>query len=243
MAGPIAFIADIHGNIWALDAVLADVRRRGIGMVFNLGDSVYGPLEPALTADRLIRSNIPSLRGNQDRVLLEPLPSRPHPTLAFTMSGLLPRHTEWLQNQPCNIEYRHVFMCHGTPSSDEIYLTEAVNSTGVWMRCTQEIERLTESVVQSLVCCGHSHVPRVIGLPGGKVIINPGSVGLPAYSDGVPFPHRMETGSPHARYAIEDGGRIDLIAVAYDHDAAAARARENGREDWAVALETGYAAR
>jgi predicted phosphodiesterase len=40
---PVAVLSDIHGNRWALEAVLDDIRRRGIRDMFNLGDSLYGP--------------------------------------------------------------------------------------------------------------------------------------------------------------------------------------------------------
>jgi putative phosphoesterase len=240
IGGATAFIADIHGNIWALDAVLADIRRRGIQTIFNLGDSVYGPLEPAMTAARLMEANIPSLRGNQDRILLDPPRRQGHPTLLYTMSCLNWAQLDWLRDQPRTIESAGFFLCHGTPAADDLYLTESVNATGVWLRRPFELEQLTEMVAQPVVLCGHSHIPRVVELPSGKLIVNPGSVGLPAYPDDLPFPHRMETGSPHARYAVIEDGRVDLIAVAYDYQPAVAKARENGREDWAVALATGF---
>ncbi len=241
MADSIAFIADIHGNVWALDAVLADIRRRGIHATFNLGDSLYGPLAPRETAERLMSAGIPSLRGNQDRILLEEPGSHPHPTLQFVLQSLDGAHFGWLRNQPCTIEYGDHFLCHGTPSADDVYLTEAVNAAGVWLRRSDEIEQMTANVTQRVILCGHSHLPRVIELNNGKLVVNPGSVGLPAYSDDLPFPHRMESGSPHARYAIVEGSRVELIAVPYDPATAVATARKHGREDWAIALETGFA--
>ncbi len=228
MPGAFAAIADIHGNVWALEAVLSDIDRCGIATVFNLGDSLYGPLAPAATAHLLMARKIPSLRGNQDRVLLDTLPAA---------------HLDWLGEQPCTIEYGDVLMCHGTPESDEVYLTEAVTAHGVELRRLSEIEELLRGVQHRMILCGHSHIPRVIALRDGRTIVNPGSVGLPAYADELPHPHRMETGSPHARYAVIDGDRIELIEVSYDHKAAASKARESGREDWASAIETGFAAR
>jgi putative phosphoesterase len=241
MPGPVAFIADIHGNVWALDAVLADIRRRGIETVFNLGDSLYGPLQPKATADRLQTAGIPSLCGNQDRVLLDPPRREAHPTLLYTLSGLDSADFDWLRHQPRTIEHNVFFLCHGTPSADDVYLTEAVHESSIGLRRPAEIQDLVASVSQRVVLCGHSHIPRVLELPGGKLIVNPGSVGLPAYSDELPFPHRMETGSPHARYAVIEGASVDLIAVPYQWQRAVVSARENGREDWAVALETGFA--
>ena len=77
----------------------------------------------------------------------------------------------------------------------------------------------------------------------GSTIVNPGSVGLPAYSTDFPKPHVMESGSPHARYALltrsANMWQVELIAVLYDHMHAAAQARKNQRPDWEVALRLG----
>lgn len=56
----LAILADVHANRWALDAVLDDIDRRGVDRLVNLGDSLYGPLDPAGTADRLIARGVPS---------------------------------------------------------------------------------------------------------------------------------------------------------------------------------------
>ncbi len=58
------------------------------------------------------------------------------------------------------------------------------------------------AIVQPVILCGHSHVPRTVALPHGKLIVNPGSVGLPAYTMETPAHYMMESGSPHARYAL-----------------------------------------
>src|SRR5215467_12582230 len=66
-----AAIADVHGNCPALETVLADIAALGINEVVNLGDHVSGPLEAARTADLLIERGFPSVRGDQDRILVE----------------------------------------------------------------------------------------------------------------------------------------------------------------------------
>lgn len=84
---------------------------------------------------------------------------------------------------------------------------------------------------------------RLVTLENGTMIVNPGSVGLPAYDDTLPCPHRVESGSPHARYAIlsdeDDGWAADLLCVDYDWEQAARDADANGRPDWSRALRTG----
>jgi hypothetical protein len=93
--------------------------------------------------------------------------------------------------------------------------------------------------------CGHSHLPRVQAISRGRLVVNPGSVGLQAYETDYPCVHVIENGSPHLRYAIceQAGDRWNVWqrAVAYEHDKAAATARRNGRDDWARWLETGRA--
>jgi hypothetical protein len=82
-----------------------------------------------------------------------------------------------------------------------------------------------------------------VQLDDGRLIVNPGSVGLQAYSSSHPTSHVAETGSPHARYAIVEkrasGWLAELIAVPYDWHRAARDAEANGRMDWGQALRTG----
>jgi predicted phosphodiesterase len=60
----LAAISDIHGNLAALDAVLAHIARRGVGKIVNLGDILSGPLQPSETADRLMALALPTISGN-----------------------------------------------------------------------------------------------------------------------------------------------------------------------------------
>ena len=84
-----------------------------------------------------------------------------------------------------------------------------------------------------------------VRLPNGPLVLNPGSVGLPAYRDPEGIAHVSEVGSPHARYALiaEDDGNvtIELVSLDYDHASAAKRALANGSPPWAHWLETGFA--
>lgn len=242
----VALIADIHGNRWALDAVLADIGRRGVGAIFDLGDSLYGPLDPKGTAERLLESGIPSLRGNCDRMLLDPVPATA--TYAYTVAAVRPEHIAWLRALPPTRRVDgDVLLCHGTPGSDATYLLERPTKHGGLLRPAAEIAAELEGLAAPVVACGHSHVPRAAWLEAGRLVVNPGSVGLPAYDDDVPSRHVMEAGSPHARYAVltrQGAGRaVEHVAVPYDWAAASSAAREHGREDWAQALLTGRARR
>jgi hypothetical protein len=86
-----AFIADIHGNSWALRSVLDDIKARGITKIFDLGDSLYGPLDPQGAFRLLTENNVPSIHGNQDRIIFNPSPAdKNNPTLNFVNRELNP---------------------------------------------------------------------------------------------------------------------------------------------------------
>jgi hypothetical protein len=88
-------------------------------------------------------------------------------------------------------------------------------------------------------------VPRAVRSTCGTLIVNPGSVGVQAFRGSAPFEHRIENGSPDARYAIVERAAGDwtasLICVPYDYRSMARLAAQRGRPDWEVALRSGYA--
>ena len=239
-----AIISDIHSNIHALDAVLDDIRDRSIKKIINLGDSFYGPLFPDLTANRLMELDIINIMGNQDRVLLQATNHIVSPTHKYVIETLSTDYLTWIASFHSTLAVSEdIYVCHGSPTSDEIYLLEKVTEKGVEVRDSQDIMTQTVSVDQSLIICGHSHIPRTIYLPNGKTIVNAGSVGLQAYSDDLPFVHKMETYSPYAKYVIitcrKNGWIVEHISIPYDWNKASRQALKNNRNDWARGIETG----
>lgn len=241
----IAVLSDIHGNLHALEAVLADVKAQAPDVTVNLGDILSGPLRPAETADLLMTLDLPTVAGNHERQLLTLPAERMNKSDAFTWARLSERHRAWLRGLPAErVLDGDVLLCHGAPGGDDLcYLLEDLGPDHFRpARPAQVAERLA-GVDQDLVLCGHTHLPRMVRLPTGPLVVNPGSVGLPAYDDDRPWPHVVETGSPHARYAVLDRGpagwSVTFRAVAYDWDRAAAEARAAGRDEWAEALATG----
>lgn len=240
----IAVLSDIHGNIAALEAVLADAASREVGQIVNLGDICSGALFPRETAERLMALNLPTIRGNHERQVLEQAVERMGLSDRHAFEHLLPQHKAWLASLPETLRLSDdVLLVHGTPSRDLTYFLETVTETGLRAATNAEIEARVGDTDASLILCGHTHVQRVVMLDDGRLIVNPGSVGLPAYDDDMPHPHLVESGSPHARYAVvtkgRDGWSADLISVAYDWERAARDAEANGRLDWARALRTG----
>jgi len=240
-----AAIADIHGNLPALETVLADIAHRGIDTIVNLGDLLSGPLWPAETADLLEPLRLPTVRGNHERQLLTLHRDAMGPTDRFTNAAISASHREWLATLPTTLWFTPtVFLCHGTPHDDLTYFLHDVGPDGVHEASTEAIA-VRARVDAHLILCGHTHVAGAVHLPNGPFIVNPGSVGLPAYTDDAPHPHAMEAGTPHARYAIltstGDHWNAELIALEYDWESAAAQAARHHRPDWAHALRTGLA--
>ncbi|KAF0120691.1 MAG: hypothetical protein FD152_4070 [Xanthobacteraceae bacterium] len=247
----LAVIADIHGNLLALEAVLADIDRRGIDRILNLGDCVSGPLWPAETAARLMALDLPTVRGNHDRWVVETEGERLYFSDRLAREQLDDAQLDWLAGLPMQRDIDcgglAVRLFHATPVDDNRYLMEdKLGGRLVQSDAAAISARLGDVGDARLVLCGHSHLPRLLAL-GCLAIVNPGSVGQPAYSDPTPpDAHVSEVGSPHARYAMvtmQDGNvaGVDVIAVAYDWETAACKAESYGRADWARGLRTGFA--
>jgi|SRR5215469_834111 len=243
----LAILADIHANIWALEAVLAHAKEHGADTFLNLGDTLYGPLKPRATYERLLHENIAlTIQGNQDRMIYEASARDlvSIPTLTYVIRDLGEDPIHWLSNLPKTAVFGgEIFVCHGTPGSDTAYLLEDIMEGLPEVRSEGAIRELLQGVHQPMVLCGHTHIPRVVELSTGQLVVNPGSVGVPAYDDVDPVRYRMQTFSPHACYAIVEKNRagwdVSLERVAYDYHAAAEHARTHGRDDWAQGIATG----
>ena len=259
----LAVIADIHGNVPALEAVLADIAHRGVNVAatIDLGDCVSGPLWPVETFELLQKLSLPTVRGNHDRALGTPVAglgasdafaSSQLAAAAAAASGsweaypqtqMAPAACRTLAALPPLLHpLPGVVACHGTPGDDLTYLLEDVTDETLTLASAATIASRLGDTTANLVLCAHSHQPRVVR-SGRTLIVNPGSVGCPAYEDPGAPRHVSETGTPHARYAIIDDDTGDwavtFVAVLYDWNRAAARAVANGRPEWATTLTTG----
>ncbi|GLH76165.1 DNA methylase [Bradyrhizobium sp. SSBR45G] len=241
-----AAIADIHGNSDALAAVLADIAALDIDDVVNLGDHLSGPLEPVRTADMLMARSFPSVRGDQDRHMIDL--HRAGDLSRRDVRALRQEHVAWLAAQPATLLYRdEVFMCHAAPDDDAAFWLEDILADGTPRpNALASIETRAAGIDASLILCGHSHIPRLIRLGDGRLIVNPGSVGLPGYRLATPKRYHVEAGTPDACYAIAERRleqwSVTFRYVPYDPAAMAALARQGGRPDWANAIATGWVA-
>jgi predicted phosphodiesterase len=265
----LAVISDIHANLAALEAVLDDLVTKSPDAIINLGDCVSGPLWPRETMELLEARGIPSVRGNHDRWLRE----RPVEQLAgsdrFALASLGEDWVGKLYDLPTTIDVNDdIYAVHGTPTDDNTYLLEDTDSGRMAPSPRAAvIERFGAAMNRAVVLCGHSHRQSLTQIPGGPLILNPGTVGCPVSPDNR-LALSLEFRSPHARYAIltRRAGRtgagqrgagqrgagqrgagqrsavqwgVELFALPYDWDRAAARAENVASAAWHDALTVG----
>ncbi len=199
----IAIISDIHGNIAALEKVVEDLKPRNVDCIFNLGDHISGPLWPKETIQYLMKQEWTQIMGNHDRQLISVAPENHGPSDRYAFQFLDETELAWLRTLPATLSIQDEFLLvHGTPVSDKTYFLETIAEGRTNLAFPDEIKERLGEVKLRIILCGHTHVPRVVETIDHTLIINPGSVGLPAYEDNIPEYHVVETGSHHARYAI-----------------------------------------
>jgi len=217
----IAFISDVHGNLPALEAVLADVEKRGAEMVFCAGDLTgYGPL-PDGVCKLLQKRRIPAVAGNYDRKVTavsqkglaaaRDMKEKKRKILLWTVENLSPQAHHYLSRLPEKLEEKlssgqELLIVHGSPVS----LDDAVypSITGAGLAAKMGDRR------PDILVCGHTHIPFVKRV-NGILVINCGSAGHPV--DGDPRPS-------YALVRLERGSvlRGRIIRFAYDWNMTAA---------------------
>ncbi|WP_293797613.1 metallophosphoesterase family protein [uncultured Bosea sp.] len=236
-------IADIHGNLPALEAVLARLDALAPDHIVNLGDCASGPLWPVETTALLRSRTMSHIRGNHDRAMGAASPEGLGASDSYAWQALAPEARAWLAGLPAGITVEGALCFHACPGNDSAYLMEEVQNGHLAPSPIATIEQRLAGRTAPLMLCGHSHLPRAARLSSGVIVLNPGSVGNPAYRDTNPA-HVSESGMPHARFAVVTLGAeiaVEHHLVAYDWERAARRAEDNGRADWAYALRTGRA--
>jgi predicted phosphodiesterase len=235
----IAAISDIHGNAPALRAVLADAASFGHDRLVQLGDALSGPLWPRETAAILQDLDAVHVLGNHDIALFDPARHAPGRADRFALDELDPATIDWLRGWPATHSIGDDVLCfHGAPHDADHYLLEEAPAGDPRLRPIADIEADLRGRRARVMVCGHSHTQRIVALSDGSLVVNDGSVGLPAYQEplrgGTVY---VQAGSPHARYAIIDVApgsvSVTLRAVEYDWRAASARAGALGFDDWA----------
>jgi putative phosphoesterase len=212
----IAALYDIHANLPALDAVLAEIRRASVDLIVVGGDIVPGPM-PRETIDTLQRLAIPAtyIRGNGDREVVAArqgaetltLPAPALEAIRWNAAQLTSEDAGWIASWPATLRVEidgvgRVLFCHATPRND----------TDLFTRVTpgDALRPLFDDVDADVVVCGHTHMPfdREVGRTR---VVNAGSVGMPF-------------GEPGAFWLLL-GPTVDLRRTEYDADDAADRIR------------------
>jgi diadenosine tetraphosphatase ApaH/serine/threonine PP2A family protein phosphatase len=181
-----------------------------------------------------------TVRGNHDRELAEKAIPDLEDCDQFVREHLTQEALEWLAQLPAARTLGgDLLLCHGSPASDEVYLLEEDGGNHFHPSSEEQVRAKLGPHGTALVLCGHTHTPRVVRLPNGPTILNPGSVGVQA------FPGLTLTASPHARYAIAerraDKWSFRQNAITYDWDTAARQAEALGFPTWSAGLATGFA--
>jgi diadenosine tetraphosphatase ApaH/serine/threonine PP2A family protein phosphatase len=201
----LGLLYDVHGNLPALEAVLADAR--GVDAWVLGGDYALFGAWPAETVARLRELDARWLRGNGERWTARPeeAPEAVRPAIAGCRELLGDALVAELAALPESVADEGVVFCHGSPASDvESFLPEPAPGE----------ERLMGAVEEGRLVFGHTHLPFARLGPKRVELVNPGSVGMPL------------DGDPRAAYAIVRGdGSVEHRRVEYDHLASAAAIR------------------
>src|SRR5918993_144518 len=221
-------IYDIHGNLPALEAVLAELESVKPDLIVVGGDVVAGPM-PTEVLDRLaaLGESICFVRGNADREVVAAYDDRPHAdpidladpaerVAAHAASRIDRGHRDLLASfaERLIVEVEgvgQVLFCHGSPRSDEEIVTAATTEG--------RLREILAGVDQDLVACGHTHAQfdrRV----GGKRVVNAGSVGMPYQGKPV-----------GAFWLLLEVGGVSVRRSDYDLDRAVGQIRATGYPD------------
>ena len=213
---PVAAIYDIHGNLPALEAVLADIERTGADEIVVGGDVLPGPMpRQCLAALRAVQLPVRFIRGNGEREVLAQLagmesktiPAPVREAMRWVGEQLEPGELLELRSWPPTTRMTlaglgRVLFCHASPRNDTDIFTRRTPDDVLWP--------LLDGAEAEVIVCGHTHMQfdRTVG---AVRLVNAGSVGMPF-------------GAPGAYWALL-GPRVELRRTAFDLAHAAAQVR------------------
>jgi putative phosphoesterase len=201
----VAALYDIHGNLPAFEAALAEVEREGVDVIVIGGDIASGPPQPREVVE-LVRSlpNAHAIRGNADR--LHDREFAGDEGLAWLFEQLPEDQVEWLVSLPFSVVLDDTLYVHATPLDDTTIVTELTTD--------DKLAGLLAEVEQRRVVAGHTHM-QLERRVGEKLFVNAGSVGWPY------------EGTRGAYWALLDEG-VELRRTDYDRERAAKLVRASG---------------
>lgn len=207
----LAIVSDIHGNLTALEAVVADIQRRGVDRAVHGGDLALTGCQPGEVIDRVRELGWPGIVGNTDELLWRPeeravqerKAPKLHPLLALLFSEYAPVTREllgdermaWLRRLPSELREDGLTLVHASPGDLwRAPLPDAQDS---------ELEASYGPCAAEIAVYGHIHLPYVRRL-AGFTVANSGSVGSPF------------DGDSRASYLLVESGGVQIIRVEYD---------------------------
>jgi putative phosphoesterase len=222
----LAVVADIHGNLAALEAVVADIDRRAVDRVVHGGDlALMGP-RPAEVIDRIRELGWAGILGNTDELLWRPdmqaLQRERAPGLATLLRWLFEAYAPdtrerlgderlaWLRGLPTELRIGDMTIVHAAPG--ELWRAPMPDADD------RELEATYGTLRADTVVYGHIHRPFARAVKG-ITVANAGSAGMPWDGDN------------RASYLLVDDGGVEVIRVAYDIDAEARELRARGHPD------------
>lgn len=226
----VAALYDVHGNLPALEAALADADAVQADLIVFGGDLALGPM-PCEVLDHIIGlgDRARSLRGNCDRLMVDAcegrlpvsLPAAIREPISWAAGQLQPRHREFLSALPETLTLDidalgAVLFCHATPRSDDEIFTARTPDA--------RLRSIFAGVTQPVVVCGHTHMRFDRQIDGVRVV-NAGSVGMPFGEPGAHWllagptiePRRSEYDLERAVERIARTGYPDAVRFAERH--------------------------
>ena len=219
----IAIVSDIHGNQTAFEAVLADLKETTPDVVLHVGDLANSGSAPAEIVDRIRDLGWPGVMGNTDELLVRPealeafASQSSAPTAlwqaireiaAVTREMLGKERLAWLSDLPAIHLQSSLALVHASPN--DMWRVPGPETPEA------ELKKLYGSLDRQVVVHGHTHLPSIRSLVGGRFIIDTGSVGLPY------------DGDPRASYLLLEENAPSIRRVVYSIDREVAALASSG---------------
>jgi putative phosphoesterase len=224
----IAIVSDIHGNLRAFQAVLADLRQVAPDLVVHGGDLAYGGARPAEIIDQVRTLGWPGVRGNTDEMLWAPksltkfaaTAPKLSPLLAIlqemippTLASIGEKRLRWLEELPVLYSQEGFSLVHASPN--DLWRAPTPDASD------EELQDKYAALRAQIAVYGHIHRPYIRRLPG-MTVANTGSVS------------QSYDGDRRASYLVIDGESITIRRVEYDVESEAAELLRSGlpHGDW-----------
>lgn len=228
----IALIADIHGNLEALQQVLREIEKYKVDKIICLGDIVGYGANPRECID-LVRKNCDVvILGNHDEAVFSPGIADlfvEHAKLSadWTRNQLDEEHINWIKSLPYTYQQEGFFFSHGAPYSPEDFIYLVTKEAGYWSL------RYIKSIGAQASFCGHAHITYIFGIKkeGSFVIDAPETIDLSDYdsiSINVGSVGQPRDGNPRAAFGIIEDKVYRKFRVNYDIEKASKKIKSAG---------------